>query len=74
MVMRMHQKLLIYDSWFDNYLGALALFEFMMESIKKKKKRSNFKNDEYKVEHQVLSLMYPHPLKREDTLEIKQLK
>ena len=24
-----------------------------------------------KVEHQVLSLMYPHPLKRQDTVEIK---
>ena len=38
-------KALIYDSWFDNYLGALALVRVYDGSIKK---RSNFKNDEYK--------------------------
>ena len=42
----------------------------MMEVSKGQKNQTY----EYKVEHQVLSLMYPHPLKRQDTLEIKQVK
>ena len=61
-------KALIYDSWFDNYLGALALVRVYDGSIKK---GQTLKMMNTKVEHQVLSLMYPHPLKREDTLEIK---
>ena len=61
-------KALIYDSWFDNYLGALALVRVYDGSIKKGQK---IKLMNTKVEHQVLSLMYPHPLKRQDTLEIK---
>ena len=61
-------KALIYDSWFDNYLGALALVRVYDGSIKKVQ---TLKMMNTKVEHQVLSLMYPHPLKREDTLEIK---
>lgn len=61
-------KALIYDSWFDNYLGALALVR-VYDGIIKKGQTLRMMNT--KVEHQVLSLMYPHPLKREDTLEIK---
>ncbi|MDY0181155.1 translation elongation factor 4 [Aliarcobacter skirrowii] len=61
-------KALIYDSWFDNYLGALALVRVYDGSIKK---GQTLRMMNTKVEHQVLSLMYPHPLKREDTLEIK---
>ena len=61
-------KALIYDSWFDNYLGALALVRVYDGSIKK---GQTLKMMNTKVEHQVLSLMYPHPLKREDTLEKK---
>lgn len=61
-------KALIYDSWFDNYLGALALVRVYDGSIKK---GQTLKMMNTKVEHQVLSLMYPHPIKREDTLEIK---
>ena len=61
-------KALIYDSWFDNYLGALALVRVYDGSIKK---GQTLKMMNTNVEHQVLSLMYPHPLKREDTLEIK---
>ncbi|MDD2973767.1 MAG: translation elongation factor 4 [Aliarcobacter cryaerophilus] len=61
-------KALIYDSWFDNYLGALALVRVYDGSIKK---AQTLRMMNTKVEHQVLSLMYPHPLKREDTLEIK---
>jgi GTP-binding protein LepA len=61
-------KALIYDSWFDNYLGALALVRVYDGSIQKGQK---IKLMNTKVEHQVLSLMYPHPLKRQDTNEIK---
>ncbi|MCT7519573.1 translation elongation factor 4 [Aliarcobacter cryaerophilus] len=61
-------KALIYDSWFDNYLGALALVRVYDGNIKK---GQTLRMMNTKVEHQVLSLMYPHPLKREDTLEIK---
>ncbi|WP_418179269.1 translation elongation factor 4 [Aliarcobacter lanthieri] len=61
-------KALIYDSWFDNYLGALALVRVYDGSIKK---GQILKMMNTKVEHQVISLMYPHPLKRQDTTEIK---
>lgn len=61
-------KALIYDSWFDNYLGALALVRVYDGSIQKGQK---IKLMNTKVEHQVISLMYPHPLKRQDTNEIK---
>ncbi|WP_418185122.1 translation elongation factor 4 [Aliarcobacter vitoriensis] len=61
-------KALIYDSWFDNYLGALALVRVYDGSIKKGQVLRMMNT---KVEHQVISLMYPHPLKRQDTTEIK---
>ena len=61
-------KALIYDSWFDNYLGALALVRVYDGSIKK---GQTLRMMNTKVEHQVLSLMYPHPIKREVTTEIK---
>ncbi|RXJ85995.1 translation elongation factor 4 [Arcobacter sp. CECT 8985] len=61
-------KALIYDSWFDNYLGALALVRVYDGSIKK---GQVLKMMNTKVEHPVLDLMYPHPLNREKTLEIK---
>ncbi|AXK49312.1 elongation factor 4 [Aliarcobacter trophiarum LMG 25534] len=61
-------KALIYDSWFDNYLGALALVRVYDGSIKK---GQTLRMMNTKVEHQVLSLMYPHPIKRADTMEIK---
>ncbi|MBR7047404.1 MAG: translation elongation factor 4 [Campylobacter sp.] len=52
-------KALIYDSWFDSYLGALALVRIYDGKI--------CKNDEVLVmgtggKHQVLDLMYPNPL------------
>ena len=52
-------KTLIYDSWFDNYLGALALVRVYDGEIKK--------NDEILVmgtgkKHIVLDLMYPNPI------------
>ncbi|WP_069637128.1 translation elongation factor 4 [Campylobacter pinnipediorum] len=52
-------KALIYDSWFDNYLGALALVRVYDGKISK--------NDEILVmgtnkKHTVLDLMYPNPI------------
>lgn len=52
-------KALIYDSWFDNYLGALALVRVFAGKI--------CKNDEIlvmstKKRHLVQDLFYPHPL------------
>ncbi|WP_121628631.1 translation elongation factor 4 [Poseidonibacter antarcticus] len=61
-------KALIYDSWFDNYLGALALVRVYDGSIKKGQV-VRMMNTEH--EQQVLSLMYPHPLKKQTTDEIK---
>ena len=51
-------KALIYDSWFDNYLGALALIRVYDGEIKL--------SDEVMVmgtkkKHEVLSLTFPHP-------------
>ncbi|QKF66297.1 elongation factor 4 [Arcobacter venerupis] len=53
-------KALIYDSWFDNYLGALALVRVYDGSIKK---GQMIRMMNTKEEHQVLNLMYPHPRK-----------
>ncbi|WP_419764077.1 MAG: translation elongation factor 4 [Arcobacter sp.] len=61
-------KALIYDSWFDSYLGALALVRVYEGSIKKGQV-VRMMNTEH--EQQVLSLMYPHPLKKQTTDEIK---
>ena len=52
-------KALIYDSWFDNYLGALALVRVFDGSIKK---GQTIQIMGTKEEHQVLDLMYPHPI------------
>ncbi len=61
-------KALIYDSWFDNYLGAICLVRMFDGSIKK--------GDEVLVmgtgkKHKVLDLFYPHPIKKIATNEIK---
>ena len=61
-------KAIIYDSWFDNYLGALALVRVYDGSI--------FKGQEIyimgtKKKHEVLNLMYPHPLALKKTDQIK---
>ena len=61
-------KALIYDSWFDNYLGALALVRVYNGSIKK---GQLLKMMNTKVEHKVLDLMYPHPIKKQKTNELK---
>ena len=61
-------KALIYDSWFDNYLGAICLVRIFDGSIKK--------GEEVLVmgtgkKHKVLDLFYPHPIKKISTNEIK---
>lgn len=61
-------KAIIYDSWFDPYLGALALARVFDGEIKVKQKVRLMSNGE---EHEVLDLMYPHPLKRKKTSVIK---
>jgi len=61
-------KAIIYDSWFDQYLGALALVRVFDGEIKVGQHVKLMSNGE---EHQVLDLMYPHPLKRKKTSAIK---
>ena len=61
-------KAIIYDSWFDPYLGALALVRVFDGEISKNQIVKLMSNSE---QHQVLDLMYPHPLKRQKTPAIK---
>ncbi len=61
-------KAIIYDSWFDPYLGALALVRVFDGAISKGQLVKLMSNNE---QHQVLDLMYPHPLKRQKTSAIK---
>jgi len=61
-------KAIIYDSWFDQYLGALALVRVFDGEIKKNQTIKLMSNGE---EHQVLDLMYPHPIKKLKTNTIK---
>jgi GTP-binding protein LepA len=60
-------KAIIYDSWFDNYLGALALVRVFDGSIKKGQEILVMGTNK---KHLVVDLMYPHPLKQEKTAEI----
>ncbi len=52
-------KGLIYDSWFDNYLGALALVRLYDGTIRKGQKLRIMSTKE---EHVVLDIMYPNPI------------
>ncbi len=61
-------KALIYDSWFDNYLGALALVRVYDGEIKTGQEILVMGTDK---RHEVLSLTYPHPLKPQKTKSIK---
>jgi GTP-binding protein LepA len=61
-------KAIIYDSWFDQYLGALALVRVFDGNIKKGQNIRLMSNLE---EHHILDLMYPHPLKRIKTDSIE---
>ena len=61
-------KALIYDSWFDNYLGALALVRVFEGSLKT--------SDEAYImgsvqKYPVLDLLYPHPIAPQKTKSIK---
>ena len=61
-------KAIIYDSWFDQYLGALALVRVMDGEVKKGQVIKLMSNGE---EHNILDLMYPHPMKKIKTPAIK---
>jgi GTP-binding protein LepA len=61
-------KAIIYDSWFDAYQGAMALVRVFDGEIKMNQMIKLMHNDE---NHQVLELMYPHPLRRQKTQTIK---
>ena len=61
-------KALIYDSWFDSYLGSLALVRVFEGEIKKGQEVLVMGT---KNKHEVLSLTYPHPLKPVPTKSIK---
>ena len=61
-------RAIIYDSWFDSYLGALALVRVFDGEISKGQKLKLMSSGE---EHQVLELYYPHPLKKLKTQSIK---
>ena len=61
-------KALIYDSWFDNYLGALALVRVYDGEIRKGQEVLVMGTNN---KHEVLSLTYPHPLKPIQTDTIK---
>ena len=61
-------KALIYDSWFDNYLGALALVRVYEGAVYKNQK---IKFISSKEEHLILGLMYPNPISPTKTDEIK---
>lgn len=61
-------KAVIYDSWFDNYLGALAMVRVFDGEVKK---GQVIKMVNTGATHQVLDLMYPHPLRPQKTDAIK---
>ena len=61
-------KAIIYDSWFDQYLGALALVRVFDGEVKKGQVIKLMSNGE---EHNILDLMYPHPMKKIKTDSIK---
>ncbi|CUU69451.1 elongation factor 4 [Campylobacter hyointestinalis subsp. hyointestinalis] len=61
-------KSLIYDSWFDNYLGALALVRVYDGAVKKGDEVYVMGTDK---KHTVLDLMYPNPIAPIKTDELK---
>ncbi|WP_456469873.1 translation elongation factor 4 [Caminibacter sp.] len=61
-------KALIYDSWFDNYLGAVCLVRVFDGSIKKGEEALVMGTGK---KHKILDLYYPHPLRKLKTDEIK---
>jgi len=61
-------RAIIYDSWFDNYLGSLALVRIFDGKITKGQELKIISNGEV---YKVLNLMYPHPLKQQETASIE---
>jgi len=61
-------KALIYDSWFDNYLGALALVRVFDGEIKKGQEVLVMGTGKT---HKVNELYYPHPKRKLETNAIK---
>lgn len=61
-------KALIYDSWFDNYLGALALVRIKDGSIQLGQEVLVMNTGK---KHEVLGLYYPHPVNKIPTKELK---
>lgn len=61
-------KALIYDSWFDNYLGALALVR-VFEGCLKTGDEAYIMGSAQK--YPVLDLLYPHPISPQKTKSIK---
>ena len=61
-------KALIYDSWFDSYLGALALVRIYDGEIKKGQEVYVMGTE---TSHEVLTLNYPHPIKPVPTKSVK---
>jgi len=61
-------KALIYDSWFDNYLGALALVRVFDGEIKKGQEVLVMGTGKT---HKVNELYYPHPKRKLETNTIK---
>ena len=61
-------KALIYDSWFDNYLGALALVRVYDGALKKGDKALIMGTNK---QEEILDLMYPNPIAPIKTNEIK---
>ncbi len=61
-------KALIYDSWFDSYLGALALVRVYDGEIKKGQEVLVMGAEK---KHEILTLNYPHPIKPVPTKSIK---
>ena len=61
-------KALIYDSWFDNYLGALALVR-VFEGCLKTGDEAYIMGSAQK--YPVLDLLYPHPIAPQKTKSIK---
>ncbi len=61
-------KALIYDSWFDNYLGALGLIRVFSGEIKKGDMVFIMGTEK---KHEVLDLLYPHPIMQKKTNSLK---
>ena len=62
-------RALIYDSWFDSYLGALALVRVFSGEIKVRDQALLMSSG---AKHEVLSLAYPNPIARRESAKISE--